>query len=350
MQRRYGVYYTHDLLTDYGTYTYQAIYDYDNEESRKPLKSQKLEILCSQLKVPETGAISQDQPSINETEPVSRPEMESNVSVQLIPERSEFYPGESISFTGHVISDGLPASYCRFTRAEGGYLPCRTSASSDKDGWHREHIIPSTGDPLSLYRKGTCIRHQSEPKMLLPLEPGINPPVRTAYSSETIDAYIDNETVEPAQNITIYGWYCGKNETQKPFSSLELSWYNFGEKIWDQYQNSSKILTNANGLFECKVEAPQTEGMYLLSVKRAGNSTRPALFSNILPLSVISVNDAEVDDIDIQAVQAVHPGQLLISTGTVPAEVPGKIDLFVTPAGLDDAEPGKLFLSLYYST
>jgi len=46
----------------------------------------------------------------------------------------------------------------------------------------------------------------------------------------------------------------------------------------------------------------------------------------------------------------VHPGQLLISTGTVPAEVPGKIDLFVTPAGLDDAEPGKLFLSLYYST
>lgn len=353
-----GVYYTHDLLTDYGTYTYQAIYDYDNEESRKPLKSQKLEILCSQLKVPETGAISQDQPSINETEPVSRPEMESNVSVQLIPERSEFYPGESISFTGHVISDGLPASYVPVYIVPGGngdIFPAEpVQLQTRTDGIvNISYHLPGP-DPLSFsmyyQERYDGIRHQSEPKMLLPLEPGINPPVRTAYSSETIDAYIDDETVEPAQNITIYGWYCGKNETQKPFSSLELSWYNFGEKIWDQYQNSSKILTNANGLFECKVEAPQTEGMYLLSVKRAGNSTRPALFSNILPLSVISVNDAEVDDIDIQAVQAVHPGQLLISTGTVPAEVPGKIDLFVTKAGLDDAEPGKLFLSLYYST
>ena len=349
-----GVCYTPDLLTDTGYYTYQAIYYPDNNNDLKSLKSQKLEICCRQFEEPYNEIINWNSNFSNSEELKSSIEADSNISVQLMPGSSNFFPGESVFFTGHVISQGLPVSYAPvyivpeingISTLE-GIITLQTNANGSINASY--HLTGPDPISFSMYyqERHENKKHQSVPDMLFPLWLGINPPVRVVHSFENLEAYIDSETVESLQNITIYGWYCEKDGTSGSLSVLDLVWYNFGEKIWDKYQNSSKILTNADGLFECMVPAPKTPGMYLLAVKRSGNSTIPDLFSNILPLSVISINEEQEEEVIPPKLSA---GQLFISADPILVKFPEEIEISIVPLSFDDFKSDNWFLFLYYS-
>lgn len=348
-----GVFVISDLLTEPGIYTYQATYDPGQEMNAEIMKSQKLEISCIQS----DGAIIYEP---NESSlywgqgTVPSSDAEPEISVNLNTNTSGFIPGQQVSFSGKVTNKGRPVAYAPVSitpeitgfSLHGEPVVYQTST----DGTMNTSFHMTGPDPLSFslsYQKNRNEpTYQSEPVIVSPLLPALNPPARIVHTSETLDAYIDNESVESLQNITLYGWYCTKEGEPGSLATLDLVWYNFGGKFWDQYQNSSKILTNAHGLFECTVPAPQTPGMYLLAIKREGNSTTPAVYSNVIALPVTPREEETEEIVDILMSS---PGQVLISAVPVPAKVSEELTILVSPVGIEAMDSDDMHLSIYYS-
>ncbi len=348
-----GIYIISDLLTESGIYTYQATYDPGQEMNAEIMNSQKLEISCVQSDDQITPGPDEYSLFPMDEDTLSSPDEDSNISLQLDTNTSGFIPGQQVSFSGQVLSMDHPVAYApvsitsqvtEFQVGEPALFQTKT------DGKMNASFHLTGPDPLSFsltYQKNRNEpKYQSEPVIISPLIPGINPPARIVHTSETLDAYIDNESIDSSQNITLYGWYCRKKGEPGSLSNLDLVWYNFGGKVWDQYQNSSKILTNAHGLFECTVPAPQTPGMYLLAVKSEGNATTPALYSNVLALSVTPRDEKAEEIMDLPVSS---PGQILIYAAPVPAGVSEEITLYIIPVGIESMGSEDLDLSIYSS-
>jgi len=113
-----------------------------------------------------------------------------------------------------------------------------------------------------------------------------SPPSRIVHEKEQIDAYLVSNSVYTDDNITIHGWHSNPDGSGGMLLPLEFVWYNFGGRIWDKYQNSSDIITNADGYFSLTLTAPSTEGGYLLSIRTLKTVTKPHVYSNILNIIV----------------------------------------------------------------
>ena len=291
-----GIYSLTDILADQGTYTYQTLFNPADSADTRILKSNRLEvssgrydesILSSGLEVNRTS----------EEMPLVLYQDSKNLSFLLFCENTSFIPGEIMNLSGNLTSDSRPVPYVQvyaipeiqrdekvsgppiegLTRSDGTVNFSFHLTGTEPVSWRLEYPENRTKLPC-----------QSNTITLMPMATGMNPPARIADEIESIDIYLDNEYAKALQNITIYGWYNGKKGNGMPLHTLEPIWYNFGGKIWDRYQNSSQILTNADGMFECRVQAPQTPGTYLVGVKKSGSTTKAQVYSNILALTVTS--------------------------------------------------------------
>lgn len=348
-----GIFVITDLLTEPGIYSYQAIYEPDQKVNSKNMKSERLEITCIQSDT--TTSFEPDERYLGTGDhEVTPSDKKGGIMVHLTSNTSGFIPGQAVSFSGQVRSDGGPIAYAKVS-----FIPevglSRTGEpviyQTRKDGTMNATFHLTDPDSLSfslLYRKNRNEpEYQSDPVFLVPSDTAMNPPARIVHTSETIDAFIDNTSVKSMQNVTLYGWYCKKEGEPGFLSALDLVWYNFGGKVWDQYPNSSKILTNGYGFFECTVPAPFTPGMYVMAVKREGNSTTPSAYSNVLPLTVTPL-DEESDE--VMDVPVSSPGQILINATPVPARVLEEGTISVVLSGFDSIDADNLHLSIYSST
>ncbi len=352
-----GIYAISDILSEPGMYRYQAIYIPEDNNSDKTLKSSIRELFCT---------IPKESLDDRNTSPISMPKdddslvhlpMQSNISVHLISNVSDFFPGQQVFFTGHVTSQNRPVAYAPvFIQPEtrggskvGEMIPYQTK----NDGSVNISYHLTGPDPLLFsliwQKSSNHPKVHSEPVFLIPSNGGIQPPTRIVHKTKTLDAFLENNTVESLNPFTIYGWYCSYDGLPQSLSPLDLVWFNFGERIWDQYQNSSQILTNADGLFECTVPAPQTPGTYLLAVKTHENTK--VVYSNILPLTVIPAGEDVSESTDPEHPDSALPitRQIHITASLVPAHVSEEITLSIQPEGVSDDELQNSVLQIYYS-
>jgi len=354
-----GIYALSDILSEPGIYRYQALYIPEDENSDTPLKSITREIFITSSKESADDLNTSLKSMPKEDDSVVSLLAEQNNSVHLSSQGSEFTPGEQVFFSGNVSSQDRPVAYApvyiqpeiQGVSKAGNMIPYQTK----NDGTVNVSYHLTGPDPLlfSLIWQKSSIQPkvQSEPVLLMPSGEGINPPTRIVHDTKTLDAYLEHASVVSLHNFTIYGWYCGKDGLPQVLSPLDLVWYNFGERIWDQYQNSSQILTNADGLFECTVPAPQTPGTYLLAVKTRESSQSKEVYSNVLPLTVIPAGEESSENIDPELPDSVLPvsSQILITVSSVPARVSEEITLFIKTEGMTDDELQHSGMQVFYS-
>jgi len=348
-----GIYRITDLLTEPGIFSYQAIYRPDQEINTNIMKSERLEITCIQSDCTTFFEPDERHPDTG-NQKASDSDKEEEIIVQLTSNTTEYISGQDISFSGQVIIKENPIAYAKVSLVPEVGLSCTGEPvlyQTRKDGTMNATFHLTAPDPLSFslhYQKNRNEpEYQSDPVFLVPSDTGMNPPPRIVHPSETIDVFIDNTSVQSLQNITLYGWYCKKEGEPGFLSILDLVWYNFGGKVWDQYPNSSKILTNRYGFFECTVPAPFTPGMYVMAVKREGNSTTPSAYSNVLPLTVTPL-DEESDE--VMDVLESSPRQILINAAPVPARVLDEGTISLILSGFDNIDADTLHLLIYSST
>lgn len=347
-----GVYILTDYVNETGPVDYQAQY-VPKDNSRESLKSDRYQVLVNWQG--EQNILNEEISFVNlNSTNGSFQNYGENLSLSLNANSLEFVPGESISLFGYLVSYHKPIPYApikiypdiysNITDPINPLVPGQTK----QDG--RVNFSYHLSGPDSVHFFLSYQKNQNEPIYrsntisFIPLESGINPPARIVHEKETIIAYLQNETVDPIQNITVYGWYNGNGGSGVPLSSLDLVWYNFGEKIWDRYQNSSQVLTNADGKFECTVKAPQTPGMYLLGMRRRpGSVTSNQLYSNVLALSVV-IPELKEDYKEVQPT-----GNILLQAQQSPIRLSDKIGINISQKGFDELDTTELSLLLYYS-
>lgn len=291
-----GYFFLNDTLSEEGIYQYQAIF-LNNTTPDNLLSSEILEISVSLDPDGFYQISDRNESSLNEffNTTVNNSASGSDF-ISLTTSSTDFNPGVPINLTGRIFDENKkPISYSRvllklfspekevhdgivegFTNAS-GYVSFNFSLAGPYP------VICSLESP----GKGNEPLVESQKIPLIPMNPGINPPVKEISNEEFIHLFFTSEFIPSHQNISIYGWYGEKQKNDPSFQELKLVWYNFGEKLWDTYQNSSSILTNCDGKFEYSFLAPETTGMYLFSVMRPGNTTKADLFSDVHAITIV---------------------------------------------------------------
>lgn len=347
-----GIYSLTDILADQGTFTYQTLFNAADSTATQVLKSNRLEVSSGRYEESIVSSGLEINRSSEEMPLVSYQDNE-NLSFLLSCENTSFTPGEIMNLSGNLTSDNRPVPYAQVyvipeiqgdEKVSGS--PIEGMTKSDGTVNFSFHLTGS--DPVSWRLEYPKIRtkppYQSNTITLIPMTTGMNPPARTADEKESIDIYLNNESARALQNITMYGWYNGKTGKGMPLHILEPIWYNFGEKIWDRYQNSSQILTNADGMFECRVQAPQTPGTYLVGVKKPGNITKSHVYSNILALTVTST-----DIIGEEQYGSSPPPHLSLQAFPASVQVSEQIEMKILYESSDADVLPDMPLLLYYS-
>ncbi|NLV28290.1 MAG: hypothetical protein GXY48_14215 [Methanomicrobiales archaeon] len=294
------------LLMEEGIYRFRANYSYIYGIQEKILPSNMLEITCL------PGMSSENLiPSVNSGFTQPDPEKpvvsdNSSISVFLSNQYYRYTPGLVSHLSGYIVDENdKPVPYSRVLLRYGDVNYSQSNERVVEGFTNIKGIVEfnlSLSGPYPVFflleypGKGTKPSVFSEKVVLIPDSFGINPPVKIIGDSESIMLYTDDLTVSSRNNITFYGFYNQKGGTYPSYQVLDLVWYNFGGQYWDTYQNSSTIATNSDGKFECTVPAPETSGMYLMSIRRPGNTTQSAVYSNVHPITVVPVdmNDANV--------------------------------------------------------
>lgn len=300
----YGYFYLNTILEEEGLHQFQANLTSSSEILKEPLKSEKLEIVsnpCPDGFCPFTDDVSKNTSDFEQVISGEPDNTTGSVSLSVFP--SFFYPGEPVLLSGKVL-DGtdIPVPYSRVLlhlNSAGDDISTEgvIEGFTSRSGLVTFNLSVPGPYPISCVleysgnNKGSSL--WSNYVVLTPTLSGINPPAKTISDEEGLELSIKDTTIPSLQNMTLYGWYKNNDESDRKLQVLELVWYNFGGKFWDNYQNSSDILTNQNGKFECQIPAPETTGMYLLSVRKPGNTTRSPLYSDVQVITVISSESAE---------------------------------------------------------
>lgn len=278
-----------DNLTQGGIYRFRAMYYPGEMNQTIPVTSDILEVKVREMNAspfPTDDTRVEDQTTEERT----------HRTILLTLTGSPGYePGDPVSIQGQVSDrNGTGIPYARILlyplNNQGSQRSGSLTGDTRKDGnVNFTYHLPGP-EPASFVMEypGTEPPALSDTLVLTPSGPGNDPGARVLHDKETIDAFLEENTEAGGENLTVYGWYGKKEGEPSRFSLLECIWYNFGGQLWDQYQNTSEILTNNDGLFACRVTAPQTPGMYLLGVRSLGNTTSRPVYSNVLVLTVTS--------------------------------------------------------------
>ena len=294
-----GYYIITDTLDVAGKISYQSVFSHDTEFGPVNVSSPKIELLVFEGEDEIEASDEYFIPEIIDNS-YNKNETHKNYSPSLsFSSTSESYsPGEIISLNGSVSDiSGKPEAYKRIQ------IALETPGSDKTSGYERSMTYHTESDgtinvsyhltgpyPIGFFMElpatGLNPKEVSEKISISPISFNFSPPSRIIHEKEQIDAYLVSNSVKTDENITLHGWYTNHDGSAGILLPLEFVWYNFGGRIWDKFQNSTDIITNADGYFSCTLTAPSTLGVYLLSIRTKKTVTKSHVYSNILNLIV----------------------------------------------------------------
>lgn len=298
-----------DHVNSSGVVRYQAWFEGSDLKGQNLTKSYEIEIttVANSTKQKFTNLTVQEEPEQPITEPEDEiPESDDTQNesdIKQISEGSEcilyspesYISGENVTFSGSITGKNqTPLPYLPVNiqkRGEDGqYTKIGDTITTGADGSFTSSYYLTGPGPLSFRALSTDDLGKDLTSNVVTLQfektQDFTPMARDRTGVRSIDAGLNAAILKPDENITISGWFSDGEGNGVVSGRLNLYWYNFADRIWDRYRNTSEAITNDDGYYAFNVSGPNLTGISYLAVVSKKEQTGKPLFSHVLPLVV----------------------------------------------------------------
>ncbi len=287
--------------SDQGPTRYQLRFTTNGTLKADVIESRAYEVVSGYLPeaavTGDTGKTSsQDTPSALLQPDHTRTQSESSagptLTLDVAPEQNSF--GDNVTFSGYLRTDrGTSLSRNSIFLRESPdseILPGMPVQTGTDGSYAVSYHLPGTGDltvrAVSTGQKTGAIL--SDARSLTWDRNGYTPPVKVIPSRRQIDLSVSASQALPGENLTVYGWFLVAGGDPVIRAAPGLFQYNIHDGGWDRFEETTDALTDRNGGFVIRTNAPDLPGQYYLAAISLDEPGNRPLFSNLLALTVVS--------------------------------------------------------------
>ncbi|HWQ64615.1 MAG TPA: hypothetical protein VN429_09385 [Methanospirillum sp.] len=297
-----------DHLNSSGVVRYQAWFEGSDLKGKNLTKSYEIEIttVANSTEQKFTNLTVQEEPEQSIVEPEEIPESDATLNESDIKQISDtsglilhgpesYISGENVTFSGSIIGKNqTPLPFVALSiqkRGDNGqYSKIGDTITTGADGSFTTSYYLTGPETLSFRALSTDDLGKDLTSNVVTLQfektEDFAPMARDRTGIRNIDAGLNAAIIKPDENVTISGWFSDGEGNGVASGRLNLYWYNFADKIWDRYRNTSEAITNDDGYYAFNVSGPNLTGISYLAVVSKKEQTGKPLFSHVLPLVV----------------------------------------------------------------